>query len=118
MPPQHITIDPRDLGGVAEIAEVAGVLPSAVVNWTHRHNDFPRSLVILRCGSVWDMRQVRRWLRKHPVGRSTVQKRLTREQHEHIYLRVANGEKVRKLAIEYGVSRAAIYYILRRYEQA
>lgn len=61
--------DPHDLVGVKEIANVTGVSPQAVINWTDRYEDFPKPLATLRMGRVWDYRDVAVWLRKH--GRDT-----------------------------------------------
>jgi len=51
--------------GLAEIAHLAGVTPAAVSNWRMRFADFPTPVASLRAGPVFDVVQVRRWLRQH-----------------------------------------------------
>jgi chromosome partitioning protein len=51
------------LVGILEIAELAGVSPSAVTNWRKRHADFPFPTSDLKSGPVFDERQIREWLK-------------------------------------------------------
>ncbi len=48
--------------GVFEIAELAGVSPSAIANWRKRITDFPKPLADLKSGPVYDEGQIRHWL--------------------------------------------------------
>jgi hypothetical protein len=58
--------------GVYEIAEMAGVSPSAVTNWRKRFSDFPRPLAELKSGPVFGEAQVKLWLaRREAVGGET-----------------------------------------------
>ena len=55
-----------------EVAELAGVGASAVVNWRKRYPDFPLPIAELRSGPVFDKEHVQRWLRRRrtKVGRT------------------------------------------------
>ena len=57
-------MDQIKLLGLYEIAEMAGVNPSAVSNWRRRFSDFPTPVVELKSGPVFQENQVRLWLRK------------------------------------------------------
>src|SRR6266568_976165 len=50
--------------GLYEIAEMAGVGPSAVANWRKRFSDFPAPVVDLKSGPVFQVGSVRAWLNK------------------------------------------------------
>jgi len=50
--------------GLFEIAELAGVSPSAVANWRKRFSDFPSPIVDLKSGPIFDENQVKLWLVK------------------------------------------------------
>ncbi|MGW4895976.1 N-6 DNA methylase [Kitasatospora sp. NPDC004240] len=50
----------------AEIADMAGVRPSAVTNWQHRHAGFPQELQVDRRG-VFRLADIVRWLDTRPV---------------------------------------------------
>jgi hypothetical protein len=54
----------QDLIGLHEIAEMAGVSPSAVANWRKRFGDFPTPIVELKSGPVFQAGNVRVWLNK------------------------------------------------------
>jgi chromosome partitioning protein len=56
-----------DLVGINEIAELAKVSRQAVANWRSRLADFPRPLVDLASGPVFQRSQVRAWLRRRKV---------------------------------------------------
>lgn len=62
----------EDLVSLYEIAEFARVSPSAVANWRKRHNDFPAPVADLRSGPVFQLTQVKAWLRKRKVPMTTV----------------------------------------------
>lgn len=62
----------EDLVGIHEIAQLAGVSSSAVVNWRVRFADFPLPVADLRAGPVFLRDQVRRWLRKRRYQMATV----------------------------------------------
>jgi chromosome partitioning protein len=55
----------KDVVGLAEVAEIAGVTAAAVSNWRARSSDFPEPVESLRSGPVFDLHQIRRWLRKY-----------------------------------------------------
>lgn len=57
-----------------EIAELAGVTPSAVSNWRKRHADFPLPLVELRTGPLWARADIEAWI----AGRSVDEAERTR----------------------------------------
>src|SRR5262249_55070819 len=65
-------IDPEELVGVAEIAEMAGVSRSAVANWRARFSDFPRPVAELQSGPVFLRLKVRKWLRRRKVPMAIV----------------------------------------------
>ncbi|ELS00941.1 ATPase involved in chromosome partitioning [Xenococcus sp. PCC 7305] len=50
--------------GLCEIANIAGVSPSAVGNWRKRYSDFPIPVKQLKSGPVFEQRQISYWLRK------------------------------------------------------
>src|SRR5258708_6918611 len=54
----------QDLIGLHEIAEMAGVGPSAVANWRKRFTDFPAPVVELKSGPVFQTGTVQVWLNK------------------------------------------------------
>ena len=58
--------------GIYEIAQLAGVTPSAVANWRTRHPDFPNPVSDLKSGPVFNLDQVRKWLKKRRKNMSTV----------------------------------------------
>lgn len=55
-------MDSADLIGLFEIAELAGVGPSAVANWRARDLSFPQPIVELKSGPVFRKTEVRAWL--------------------------------------------------------
>lgn len=55
-------IDTDKVVSKIEIAEMAGVIPSAVSNWTVRHHSFPQPIVTLRIGALYDRVEVEAWL--------------------------------------------------------
>lgn len=62
----------HDLVGLFEIAKMAGVTAAAVSNWRTRHRDFPQAVTELRSGPVFQLSQVRKWLKKRRVLMATV----------------------------------------------
>ncbi len=50
--------------GLYEVAELAGVSPSAVANWRSRNADFPRPVADLKSGPVFRASDVRAWLKR------------------------------------------------------
>lgn len=48
--------------GLRDIAEIAGVRPSAVSNWRKRHEDFPTPRVKTAAGALFDLHEVEAWL--------------------------------------------------------
>jgi predicted nucleic acid-binding protein len=51
-----------DLVSVAEVAERAGTSVNTVQSWRRRHKGFPRPLVTLAAGPVWDWPTVEAWI--------------------------------------------------------
>jgi chromosome partitioning protein len=65
-------LDTKDLIGLYEIAKMAGVTPAAVANWRSRHPDFPAAISELKSGPVFDVNQIRKWLRKRRENMATI----------------------------------------------
>jgi chromosome partitioning protein len=65
-------MEEKELVGLFEVAELAGVTPSAVANWRKRARDFPAPVVNLKSGPVFSLSQIRTWLRKRRVPMATV----------------------------------------------
>jgi chromosome partitioning protein len=65
-------MEEKELVGLYEVAELAGVTPSAVANWRKRIRDFPAPVVNLKSGPVFRLTQIRTWLRKRRVPMATV----------------------------------------------
>ena len=66
---------PQDKGLISagEIAEMAGVSPSAVSNWRRRHkDDFPAPVQQTPTGDLFDREEVAGWLDAHGKRRATV----------------------------------------------
>lgn len=57
-------MDSADLIGLFEIAELAGVSPSAVANWRTRDLNFPKAVVELKSGPVFRKTEIRAWLNR------------------------------------------------------
>lgn len=62
----------EDFIGLYEVAKMAGVTPAAVANWRSRHADFPAAISELRSGPVFDVNQIRKWLKKRRVNMATI----------------------------------------------
>jgi len=58
--------------GIYEVAKLAGVTPAAVANWRTRHADFPAPVSTLKSGPVFDIGQVKKWLKKRRPSMTTV----------------------------------------------
>lgn len=63
-------VDPDDIIGVGEIAEMAGVSTAAVANWRARGHGFPEPLFERKAGPFFSRRAVQRWL-KHRHDKRT-----------------------------------------------
>lgn len=61
-----------DLAGIYEIAKIAKVTPAAVANWRSRHPDFPRPVLELKSGPVFNLGQIRKWLKKRRKDMATI----------------------------------------------
>lgn len=60
-----LAIPVKDLVGLYEVAEKAGVLPSAVMNWRSRfRGEFPKPVKQLAMGPVWDWTDIHAWLKE------------------------------------------------------
>lgn len=69
------TVYVNEIGGISEIAEMAGVTGAAVINWTTRKKDFPKPIAELRSGKLYNMSKVEAWLEKHnKLGKSREKK--------------------------------------------
>lgn len=55
------TAHAKDLGGVAEVADMMGISKATLVNWRKRHSDFPEPFIELACGPIWVMTDVSAW---------------------------------------------------------
>ena len=55
-------IEIRNIVGVPEIAETSGVLRGTVYMWRYRYKTFPKPIVELRNGPLFDWQEVRAWL--------------------------------------------------------
>src|SRR6476620_6358098 len=62
----------NDLVGINEIAEMAKTSRQVVANWRARMADFPKPLVSLASGPVFQRSQVRAWLRRRKIPMSHV----------------------------------------------
>lgn len=67
-------MDVSDLIGLFEIAELAGVSPSAVANWRARDLNFPKPVVELKSGPVFRGTDVRAWLARRRGSESAMTK--------------------------------------------
>lgn len=56
-------MDPINLVGVSEIAELAKVSRQVVSNWRQRYEQFPRPIKTLQSGPVWDREAFDTWFR-------------------------------------------------------
>ena len=65
-------MEEQELIGLIEVAELAGVTPSAVANWRKRARDFPAPVADLKSGPVFRLSQIRAWLRRRKVPMTTV----------------------------------------------
>ena len=56
-------MDPQQLVGISEIAEIAKVTRQVVSNWRTRYEHFPKPIKILQSGPVWDREAVESWIK-------------------------------------------------------
>src|SRR6266478_3320715 len=56
-------MQPENIVGVAEVAEIAKVTKQVVSNWRQRYENFPRPLKNLQSGPVWNREAVDIWLK-------------------------------------------------------
>lgn len=63
-------IDTDKVISKVEIAELEGVIPSAVSNWIRRFDDFPKPIVTLRIGDLYDRDEVLGWLNDRNAART------------------------------------------------
>src|SRR5947209_5882925 len=64
-------IDPTELVGLSEVAELAGVSRQAVANWRTRDTSFPTAVADLQAGPVFSRPAIRKYLtskRKRPMA--------------------------------------------------
>ena len=58
-------LNPADLVGAHEIADRLGVAyPQMVHEWRRRHLDFPKPIVQLQMGMIWDWKDIEVWARR------------------------------------------------------
>ncbi len=65
------SIDPTDLVGLSEVADLAGVSRQAVSNWRARDSSFPTAVADLQAGPVFSRSAIRKYLtskRKRPMA--------------------------------------------------
>lgn len=55
------SVQVANLVGLAEVAELFGVTRQAVTNWQARHDDFPKPVLSLRCGPIYNLPDIKRW---------------------------------------------------------
>lgn len=96
-------MDPGNLVGISEIAELAKSSRQVVNNWRMRYDNFPRPLKTLQSGPVWDRETVQAWVKnfkgeathvlsfinlKGGVGKTTtavgVAEMLAQEERKHV----------------------------------
>jgi len=53
----------KNLVGISEISELAGVTKQAVANWRQRFEHFPKPVQTLQAGPVWDAEVIAEWLK-------------------------------------------------------
>lgn len=63
-------VDPEDIVGIGEIAEIAGVSTAAVANWRTRAQGFPEPLFVKKAGPFFSRRAVRGWLKRRQDQRT------------------------------------------------
>lgn len=51
--------------GIAEIANLAEISQPAVCNWIKRHEDFPKPLIRLQMGPVYNKHEIITWLKEY-----------------------------------------------------
>jgi hypothetical protein len=75
---------PARLGGVHEVAELLGISKPALAE-RRLSSYFPKALVELRCGPIWDLDEIEeheRWQNRQPGRRTRAQMdRYVRERH-------------------------------------
>ena len=62
----------EDLVGLYEIAKMAGVTSAAVANWRSRHPNFPLPVSELKSGPVFNIDQIRKWLKRRRTNMATI----------------------------------------------
>lgn len=60
----------EQLVGVAEISELLGVSRQRVHQIVEEHDDFPRPVAELAAGRIWQLDDVREWIKAHPVRKA------------------------------------------------
>jgi chromosome partitioning protein len=71
-------VEPDDIVGIGEIAEMAGVSTAAVANWRARRQSFPEPLFVKKAGPFFSRRAVQRWLKRRPNRRSRKETTMTK----------------------------------------
>lgn len=64
-------VDPTELVGLSEVADMAGVSRQAVANWRNRDDSFPPAVAELQAGPVFSRSAIRKYLtrkRKRPMA--------------------------------------------------
>lgn len=71
-----MTCDPNDLAGVHEIAERLKVTDTAIWQWRNQEKyDFPKPVVLLKCGPIFSMKAVVAWRERLKKGSKLVRQR-------------------------------------------
>lgn len=55
---------PHVLVGVYELSQMMGVSPSLACKIVRRYPDFPPPVAELRCGRIWDLHDLDRWVKE------------------------------------------------------
>lgn len=61
--------DMSDVVGVAEVARRAGRSVNTIQSWRRRHADFPRPVVTLGAGPIWNWAAVEEWIATRALSR-------------------------------------------------
>ncbi len=101
------------LVGMAEVGEMRGVSASTASNWRARFADFPVPVANLRCGSIFLLTEVQKFLDAHPnLGAGSPRAVISEQTRDGIRSAISGGQdNVSALARDFGVSRSSVYDI-------
>lgn len=71
--PSALGVATRNIAGLSEVATVLAKPKATVSAWRKGDYSFPEPFLVLACGPLWDLEQVRRWKDGNPdlVGEAT-----------------------------------------------